>query len=200
MTDASNLIAAARAGRNGALDDLFAQYRNYLRFVARASFDARLRSRADPSDAVQEALLRAHQGFDGFKGTEEQDLLAWLRRILTNCLTDLDRQHRQAAARDIGRERSMGRAVDHSSHVLQALLAVDQTTPSGHAQRREDAVALAEAIEQLRPEDREVIVLRNFQQWSWDEIGREIGRTSEASRVLWTRVLRKLGRLMEENR
>ena len=198
--EAAQLIEAARAGQSGALDSLFAQYRNYLRFVARASFDARLRRKADPSDAVQEALMRAHQGFDGFRGADEPELLAWLRRILTNCLTDLDRRHRQAAARDIGRERSLGQAVDRSSHVLQALLAVDQTTPSEHAQRREEAVALADAIERLRPEDREVGVLRNFQQWSWDEISKEIGRTPEASRVLWTRVLRKLGKLMGENR
>jgi RNA polymerase sigma-70 factor (ECF subfamily) len=195
--EASRLIEAARAGQGGALDSLFAHYRNYLRFVARASFDPRLRRKADPSDAVQDALLRAHRGFAAFEGTEEPELLAWLRRILMNCLTDLDRRHRQAAARDVGRERSLERAVDHSSHVLQALLAVDQTTPSAHAERREAAVALADAIERLRPEDREVILLRNFHEWGWEEIGRSIGRTPGASRVLWTRALRKLGRLME---
>ena len=195
--EGTRLIAAARAGEGGALDDLFAHYRNYLRVVARASFDGRLRGRVDPSDAVQDALLRAHKGFGQFAGNEEPELLAWLRRILMNCLADLDRRHRQAAARDVGRERSLEHAVDHSSRVLQSLIAVDQTTPSRLAERRENAVALADAIERLRPIDREVIVLRSFQDLTWEEVGRRIERTPEAARVLWTRVLRKLGRLME---
>ena len=62
------LIEDARRDEPGALDRLLESYRNYLRLVARAGISPALRGKADPSDLVQEALLKAHQHFDQFQG------------------------------------------------------------------------------------------------------------------------------------
>lgn len=194
----SDLIAAARKDEPGAVDRLFALYRNYLRLIAYATFDARLRAKADPSDAVQMTLLRAHERFAQFRGTEEPELTAWLRRILANCLTDLDRQYRQVLGRDFRRERSLEEALDRSSNVLGGLLASEGSSPSRRAERREQAVALADAMAELDPQDRELILLRSFQAWSWAEIGNHTKRTADAARVQWGRALKRLGQVLEE--
>jgi RNA polymerase sigma-70 factor (ECF subfamily) len=159
------LIAAARKGDAAALDRIFGAYRNYLRLIARASFDARLLPKCDPSDLVQEALLSAHQNFRRFRGKDEPELLAWLRKILANHLAELERRYRQTARRDVGRERPLDRAVERSSAALNMLLAADGLSPSQRAESREQAVRLADAVEGLPPDDREVIVLRSFHEW-----------------------------------
>ncbi|HKI21250.1 MAG TPA: sigma factor, partial [Isosphaeraceae bacterium] len=101
------LIDKARRQAPGALDRLLESYRNYLRLLARTGIDASLRGKADPSDLVQETLIKAHQHFEQFEGQTEAELIAWLRRILTRNLADLVRRFKAAGRRAVGREQSL---------------------------------------------------------------------------------------------
>src|SRR5262245_38824467 len=104
--DLSPLIDQARLGQPGALDRLLHAFRNYLRLLARTGIDASLRGKADPSDLVQDALLRAAQRFGQFRGRTEAELAGWLRQILARCLADLVRRYR-APSRRLAREQSL---------------------------------------------------------------------------------------------
>jgi DNA-directed RNA polymerase specialized sigma24 family protein len=64
----SQLIRDARQRAPGALDQLLVSYCNYLRLLARTGIDQSLQGKADPSDLVQETLLKAHQHFEQFRG------------------------------------------------------------------------------------------------------------------------------------
>src|SRR5262250_1219739 len=93
-TELRRLIERARRDEPGALDRLLASYRNYLRLLARTGLDAALRGKADPSDLVQEALLKASQHFGQFRGAGDAELAGWLRQILARCLADFARRFR----------------------------------------------------------------------------------------------------------
>ena len=76
------------------------RHREYLHLLARLHLPLRLRSKLDPSDLVQQTLLKAHGNVDQFRGQGEAELAAWLSRILANTLTDAIRQY-SGAGRDI---------------------------------------------------------------------------------------------------
>lgn len=164
------------------------RYRAYLRLLARLHLDPRLRPKLDPSDVVQQTLLQAVQGFDGFRGKSPAELQAWLRRILARNLAmavrDLARHKR-----DVGREQA---ALAASSSRLDGWLAAEQSSPSQQAGRHEEALRLAEALEQLPDAQREALVLQHWQGWSLAEIGQHLGRSPEAVAGLLKRGLKQL--------
>jgi hypothetical protein len=132
------LIDEARRQSPGILDRLLESYRNYLRLLARTGIDASLRGKADPSDLVQETLLKAHQHFDQFRGQTETELVAWLRQILTRNLADLVRRFKTAGARTVAREQSLDEVIGASSRALLELVA-----PNGHSPSVFDSITVS---------------------------------------------------------
>jgi RNA polymerase sigma-70 factor (ECF subfamily) len=190
------LIEEARRDEPGALDRLLESYRNYLRLVARAGLGAALRGKADPSDLVQETLLKAHRHFDQFQGASEPELVAWLRQILARNLADLARRYR-ASSRRLAQEQSLEDLLASASQNLSAFVAGNGHFPSQSALRRELSVVLADALAELPANYREVLVLRSLEGHEWAEVARTLGRSTDAARLLWTRALKKLRPLIE---
>ncbi len=190
------MIQQARAADPVALAGLLEAFRNYLRLLARTGIGPSLQGKADPSDVVQDTLLKAHQNFPQFLGRTEGELAAWLRQILARNLTDLARRH-TAAARDVGRERSLQLALDASSQALGNIVAAARSSPSAAAQRRELSLVLADALAELPPDYREVIILRSIEERDWEEVAARMHRTLGAVRMLWTRALKELRPLLE---
>jgi RNA polymerase sigma-70 factor (ECF subfamily) len=193
----SRLIRDARQKEPGALDQLLVSYRNYLRLLARTGIDQSLQGKADPSDLVQETLLKAHRHFEQFRGKTEAELAAWLRQILARNLADLVRRYRIADARQVSRERSLEEMIANSSATLNNLLSAHGNSPSHSAERREMSVVLADALADLSADSRDVIILRSIEERDWDEVAKKMRRSEGAVRLLWARALKRLRPLIE---
>src|SRR5262249_28935321 len=151
-----------------------------------------LQGKADPSDVVQDTLLKAHQHFGQFQGRGEAELAAWLRQILARTVTDLGRRFASAAARDVRRERSLQAPLDPSSLALRHLVAGTPSSPSSAAQRRELSLVLADALAELPDDYREAIIRRSIEERDWDDVAARMNRSLGAVRMLWTRALKEL--------
>jgi RNA polymerase sigma-70 factor (ECF subfamily) len=171
------------------------RYRAYLRFLARLHLDPRLQGKLDASDVVQQTLLQAHQARDQFRGQNEGELAAWLRRILANTLAMAVRDFARNK-RDVAREQSLEQALTDSSSRLDAWLAAEQSSPSQRAERNQEALCLAEALEKLPQAQREALVLQHWQGWSLAQIGEHLGRSVEAVAGLIKRGLKQLRQLL----
>jgi RNA polymerase sigma-70 factor (ECF subfamily) len=191
------LIERARREEPGALDRLLESYRNYLRLLARTGLDASLQGKADPSDLVQDALFKASQRFEQFQGANDAELAGWLRQILARCLADLVRHYR-TSGRHAGREQSLDRILDRSSQAMERILATDDGSPGSSLHHRDLGVLLSDALAQLSEEHREVIVLHHLEDLDWDTVAMRMGRTTGAVRMLWTRALKQLRPLIDE--
>src|SRR6516165_10127777 len=124
--DLRRLIDRARRDEPGALDRLLDSYRNYLRLLARTGLDISLQGKADPSDLVQDALLKAALRFGQFRGTNDAELAGWLRQILARCLADFVRRYRTGGRRS-GREQSLEQLLNRSSEAMERILASDSS-------------------------------------------------------------------------
>src|SRR6516165_9500273 len=109
------------------------RFRHYLCLLARLHLDERLRGKLDPSDVVQEVLLKAHRHKDDCRGQTEAEQAAWLRQILTTTLADAARRFLLAQGRDVGREQSLDDRAADSSARLEAWLSDGQSSPSERA-------------------------------------------------------------------
>jgi RNA polymerase sigma-70 factor, ECF subfamily len=166
-------------------------HRDYLRILARLQLGPALRGKLDPSDLVQQTLLKAHQALDQFRGRSPAELTAWLRRIFARALANAVRDHGRGR-RDVGLECSLERSVEESSARLDAWLAAEQSSPSQRAERNEQSMLLVKALAELPEAQREALLLKHCQGWSLAEIGRHLDRSPAAVASLLQRGLRQL--------
>jgi RNA polymerase sigma-70 factor, ECF subfamily len=192
------LLAAARGGNAQALGVLFQSFQPYLLEIARRGLPGSLRGKYDSADVVQETLLEAHRGFANFDGANPEDLRVWLCGILRHNLVDLIRRHRETCKRSIDRERSL-EAVRESGDSAGDVIDPSRT-PSSLFVARENVSALREALSRLPADERAVIVLRQFESLSFQEVGQRLDRSPEAARKLWSRAIARLQHMLEAGR
>jgi RNA polymerase sigma-70 factor, ECF subfamily len=196
-TDAPNsvsipdLLARARSSDPRELEVLFAQCRNYLGIVARAQVESWLRAKVDASDLVQQTMLEAYRDFHKFRGQTEAEWLAWLRQILTHNAANFIRHYRGTAKRQAHREVSLSPGAD-SAAMPGNDPADSGESPSQQLMRKERDWQVADALAQLAPDHREVILLRNLERLSFDEVAQRMGRSRPAVQMLWMRAIQKL--------
>jgi RNA polymerase sigma-70 factor (ECF subfamily) len=173
-------------------------FRAYLSLLARARLDPRLLGKLDVSGVVQQTLLEAYQALDRRHDWNEAQTAAWLRRMLANNLADEIRKLR-TQGRDIGREQSLDAGLEESSAKLEAWLVAEQSSPSERAERNEQTLQLAAALERLPADAREALVLQHWHAWTLAQIGEHLGRTPGAVAGLLHRGLQQLKKHLQES-
>jgi len=174
-------------------DGFLERHRDYLNMLARLYLSPRLRSKLDPSDMVQETLLKASENQGQFQGQADGELAAWLRRILVNAMADALRAF-GGPKRDVALEV----ALVESSSRLEALLGPASSSPSAQAMRHEEFACLAKALAQLPDDQRTAVELHHVQDWSVAEIAEHFGRSEAAVAGLLRRGVKKLRELLRQ--
>ncbi len=187
-----HLVALAQDGDESALNQLCKVYGARVLWIIRLRMGKELRSKLESMDLVQDVLMSALKDLGDFAYKTEGDFLRWLSRIAENRLRGhLHRLH--ANKRDIRKEvRLNGYRATAEDSVVAALDAVDTTTPSAIMSKREDLDKLAKAIDALKPEYRQVIVLTKIEGLSYREIGDKLDRSADAARMLFSRAMAAL--------
>jgi RNA polymerase sigma-70 factor, ECF subfamily len=192
--DPEELLRLAQAQDVPARGRLLEMYRNYLTLLARLQIGRRLQGKVDAADLVQETFLKAHRDLARFRGRTEAELVHWLRQILVANLAMLVRRYCGTQRRDVRLECELAVGMDHSSRILDRGLVAADSSPSQRAARREQAVLLANALQQLPEDYREVLILRHMEGLAFPEVARQMGRTLDSVKKLWTRGLVQLRR------
>ena len=184
----SDLLQQARSGSPEALNLLYERCAGRLLAFIRLRLGRDLRSRLESRDILQATLLKSLAHLGDLKGDETRSLMAWLARIAEHEIRDCaDFHHRQR--RDAARDTPIDEDAPLPALTRSALSRVILDEQAGQ---------LEEALESLSADHREVILLRKFEDQSFAEIGRRLGKSEDACRMLLARAMTALTLRMSE--
>jgi RNA polymerase sigma-70 factor (ECF subfamily) len=205
MTDMSpppgqvpELVARAAAGDRTAIVELLERYRGRLRRMVAMRLDPRLRGRVDASDIVQEGYLDAMKRLEEFIHDPAVPFYIWLRFLVGQQVQEHHRRHLGRSGRAIGREVSLYRGAmpGASTGALAARLLGNLTSPSRAAIRAERKIRLQEALNSMDPLDREIIVLRHYEQMTNGHAAAALGLSESAASKRYIRALERLEEIL----
>ena len=176
-----DLIAAARRGDRDAFEHLVRQYeKKVLALTCRIC--------ANPEDGAEEAFLSAWKGLPSFR--EEASFSTWLYRLACNASTDiLRREARQRA--------HAGPSLDDETARID--LPDSAPSPQRLAEQAELKEQISAALDALSPEHRQVLILRETHQLSYEEIGRVLSLDVGTVKSRVSRARGKLRRILLSN-
>jgi RNA polymerase sigma factor (sigma-70 family) len=180
------LIDRARRGDQVAMDRLFARHLPPLQRWASGRLPKWARDLADTDDLVQDTLLQTFKRIGNFEPRRVGALQAYLRQAVVNRLRDeLRRKGRQP----------------ESTGLETAMLEAGDDSPLEQAIGRETVERYEEALQRLRPEEREAIILRVEMGYSYEDMAESLGKpTPDAARKAAQRALVRLVEEMKRGR
>lgn len=179
-----------QAGDREALDRLLAEELPWLERVAERRIGPRLRAREEAADLVQMTAYELLRYARRAVVPDRRRFRGLLVRILENVIRgEADRLG--ALKRDVAREHSL--PADNDLQQARGATSGSEHRPSRAAQRAEDKALVDRGLEALAPPEREILLLREREGLSFEQIGQRCGISSEAARKRHTRALVRLG-------
>ncbi|MEM1418817.1 MAG: sigma-70 family RNA polymerase sigma factor [Myxococcota bacterium] len=174
------LVRAVQAGDQAAFRELFERYHRRAYAVA---FGV-VRNKQDALDVVQEAFVKVHRHIQGFQGTSS--FYTWLYRIVMNLSIDHVRRRKGTS---LDYDDGIGRGDDEVAGDGALLPTVADANPRKTVLRRELAEAMQKALDTLPEHHRAVILLRELEGLSYEEMARvlEVPKGTIMSRLFHAR-------------
>jgi len=195
----AELLNNVRDGQAVAVEELMDRHRNSLRRMIQLRLDQRLMQRMDVSDVIQDVLIEANRRLTDYLANPVIPFHLWIRQIAKDRIIDAHRRHRVSAKRSIDREQPQpGKGSFDQSTIELANQFRDQAlTPAAAATQRELAMQIESAVQMLRENDREIILMRHYEQLNNQDIAQSLGLTEPAASMRYLRDLKRLREIIE---
>jgi RNA polymerase sigma-70 factor (ECF subfamily) len=164
-----------------AFDRLFDSQAGRLEVLLQSRLPRAARGRIDVADVLQETYARSYRRFRRIPDVTPEVFRRWIVHIALRELKRIYETHLGTSRRSAERER---RVESHSRFAARS-----DGTPSHLAGRRESAAILVEVLEDMPPDYREVILLRDFEGFTAEMIAARMNRSVAAVDVLYHRAL-----------
>ncbi len=195
----AELLVNVRAGQSQAVEELLDRHRDSLRRMIALRLDQRIMQRLDVSDVVQDVLIEANRRLIDYVNSPAIPFHLWIRQIAKDRIIDAHRRHRMSAKRSIDREQPVAanHSPDQSTMDLANQFRDDGLTPAAAATQRELAQHIELAIKHLRDNDREIILMRHYEQLNNQEIAQALGLSEPAASMRYLRAIKRLREVIE---
>ncbi len=191
------LLQRVRVGDKQALNDLYERYGMRVLAAVRARLGAKLRQKVESWDIVQEALQASLKGVSEFDDSSEGAFMRYLTRIVENRIRD-KHDYFQAGVRNQDKECPLpGARSPDSSTPLDIPEKSGVPSPSQVLVLSEDLARLEKALDELPDDARELIVAVKIEGQTYQEVGRELGKSADAVRMQVNRAMATLTRAFQ---
>lgn len=186
--------------QNELLKRAFAEHRERLLRLAERHLNPVMRRRVSPEDVLQEAAAGVCRNGGSFVNNPDLPAYFRLRAVLLQTITHLERRHLQSAKRDAYREAEPPPADPAAEDAAPAWDDIPDTatSPLSAAARADRHAILRQALRDLAEPDRQIVLLRNFDDLSNAECASVLGIDPKAASIRYVRALQRLrARLVE---
>ncbi|MEZ6121458.1 MAG: sigma-70 family RNA polymerase sigma factor [Pirellulaceae bacterium] len=191
--DAERLSRSVAAGDCQSLDLLLSLYRERLKKMVVLRLSPELSRRLDGSDIIQEAFLQAAMNIDGYVHDPERPFYLWIRKITENKLLEAHRRHIVASKRGVYRELNPRDSRAMVSSASFASFFIDNGSgPADRAMSAELQEIVQAELEAMDEIDREVLVMRHFEQLSLPQIATVLGLSKSGAAKRYRRAVESL--------
>lgn len=203
QTDAE-LIERIKQKDATALAEYIQQHLSQLSGFVRSITGEHLLALVEVDDLVQEISTAALSSLDTAP-LEEYSPMDWLQQLARRRVVDAHRFHFDAKRRDANRQQSInagggGSSSGDSAPGLEQLLAASMTSPSAAFSRDVRMMRMQEAVESLGEEQKQAIRMRYAEGLPTKQIAEKLGKTDVSVRVLLSRSMRQLEKILEDVR
>jgi len=188
-TMTSQCLTRWNKGEEEGLETLLEHHLPWILNRVRKRLGPELRNMVESSDIVQDAAIQFFRYGPRIHISDENHFCALLARIIENVLRDKHKWF-TARRREVARARPL--PDDTVLHLDPPRASIQ--TPSQSLDRHEREAWVRLGMEILGPEDQEVLVLRQWEGLSFNEIGERLGISANAARMRSERAVTRLGR------
>ena len=190
-----SLLEQVAAGRTDAMDALFERHRGALHEAVRRRLDRRVQPRVDPSDVVQETQAEAAARLPNYLQQRPMPFRLWLLKTAHERMKKIERYHLEATKREVQREVPL--PADTSLQLAQGFIARG-SGPAARRGRRDLVHKIRRMLGSLSEIDREIVMLRNFEALSNEEVACLLEIRPETAKKRYARALLRLQRMAIE--
>ena len=199
-SETQQLLEQARQGDAAAVNQLLDRHRAALRRLVDLRMDRALVRRVDASDIVQDVMVEANRRLEEYLKNPGMPFHLWLRHMARDRLIDAHRRHRVAERRSLDREQPLvaRHDLDRSTLELAAQLCDQELTPAAAATWHELQRRFQQAVERLEEQDREIVLMRHFEEMSNQEVAEVLNLSAAAASMRYLRAMRRLRAMLSE--
>ena len=197
------LIARIKQKDASALAEYIQQHQSQLSGFVRSITGEHLLALVEVDDLVQEISTAALSGLETAP-LDEYSPMDWLQQLARRRVVDAHRFHFDAKRRDANRQQSInagrGGSSGDSAPGLEQMLAASMTSPSAAFSRDVRMMRMQEAVETLGDEQKQAIRMRYAEGLPTKQIAEKLGKSDVSVRVLLSRSMRQLEKILEDVR
>jgi RNA polymerase sigma-70 factor (ECF subfamily) len=184
------LLLRWHGGDQAAFADLLRRDLPWISAQVRRRLGAEMRQLGETDDFVQEVVVDFLRNGPRLLLSDREQLRAFLARVVENVIVDQHHFH-HAARRDVRREQALP-----SDSMLELDAGTAAGRPSEAAAQNEERGWIRIALELLGAEDRQIILMRDWQELGFGQIGERLGLSEAAARMRYVRALPKLAHVV----
>lgn len=194
VLDEKQILSRFEDSSSEALSHYFNEWRPELRRIVARRVGTTMGKRIDPSDVLQEAFITAAKRVDSHIQSPSISTFKWIQGICFQVISVLYKHHFTASKRSVLREASISQ-----ENILTSIARFEAclTSPSERMIKDEEQQEILDLVSQLPDNDQEILFLRHVKELSNHEAALVLGIDYETAKKRYSRAIKRLTALAQ---